>query len=123
MDSFCTLLHIILPEGVLFMKITLEEIRRKAVVNMLDGACFGYADDLVADTETKQVLALLIKGRLKLFGILGREDDVLIPWEKIDTIGKDTILVRAENVTESAGRFSGGGGIIEKILGIFGITR
>lgn len=123
MDSFCTLLHIILPEGVLFMKITLEEIRRKAVVNMLDGACFGYADDLIADTETKQVLALLIKGRLKLFGILGREDDVLIPWEKIDTIGKDTILVRAENVTESAGRFSGGGGIIEKILGIFGITR
>ena len=123
MDSFCTLLHIILPEGVLFMKITLEEIRRKAVVNMLDGACFGYADDLIADTETKQVLALLIKGRLKLFGILGREDDVLIPWEKIDTIGQDTILVRAENVTESAGRFSGGGGIIEKILGIFGITR
>ncbi len=105
------------------MKITLEEIRRKAIVNMLDGACFGYADDLIADTETKQVLALLIKGRLKLFGILGREDDVLIPWEKIDTIGKDTILVRAENVTESAGRFSGGGGIIEKILGIFGITR
>ena len=54
------------------MKITLEEIRRKAVVNTLDGACFGYADDLVADTETKLVLALLIRGRSKLFGILGR---------------------------------------------------
>lgn len=104
------------------MKITLEEIRRKAVVNTLDGACFGYADDLVADTETKLVLALLIRGRPKLFGILGREEDILIPWEKIDTIGKDTILVKTEGTAETAGRFINGG-IVEKIFGIFGITR
>lgn len=104
------------------MKITLEEIRRKAVVNTTDGACFGYADDLVADTETKQVLALLIKGRLKLFGILGREEDVLIPWEKIETIGKDTILVRAAETAERASGFSGAG-LLDKILGLFGIAR
>ena len=105
------------------MKITLEEIRRKAVVNMTDGACFGYADDLVADTETKQVLALLIRGRLKLFGILGREEDVLIPWEKIETIGKDTILVRAEDAARPVGKFSAGGGLLDKILALFGIVR
>ena len=105
------------------MKITLEEIRRKAVVNMLDGACFGYADDLVADTETKQVLALLIRGRLKLFGILGREEDVLIPWEKIETIGKDAILVRAEGTAQTTGKFSAGGGLLNKILGLFGIAQ
>ncbi len=105
------------------MKITLEEIRRKAVVNMPDGACFGYADDLVADTETKQVLALLIKGRLKLFGILGREEDVLIPWEKIETIGKDTILVRAEGAAQTAGKFSGGSALLDKILAVFGVVR
>lgn len=104
------------------MKITLEEIRRKAVVNTTDGACFGYADDLVADTETKQVLALLIKGRLKLFGILGREEDVLIPWEKIETIGKDTILVRVAETAEKASGFSGAG-LLDKILGLFGIAR
>lgn len=105
------------------MKITLEEIRRKAVVNTLDGVCFGYADDLVADTETKLVLALLIRGRPKLFGILGREEDILIPWEKIDTIGKDAILVKTEGTAETTDRFINGGGIVEKFLGIFGITR
>ena len=105
------------------MKITLEEIRRKAVVNMLDGACFGYADDLVADTETKQVLALLIRGRLKLFGILGREEDVLIPWEKIETIGRDTILVRAESTAHNSGKGFFGAGLLDKILAVFGISR
>lgn len=104
------------------MKITLEEIRRKAVININDGACFGYADDLVADTETKQVLALLIKGRLRLFGILGREDDVLIPWEKIDTIGRDTILVRSEITSAQTARKTVGAGIIEKFLSLFGIS-
>ena len=104
------------------MKITLEEIRRKAVININDGVCFGYADDLVADTETKQVLALLIKGRLRLFGILGTEDDVLIPWEKIDTIGRDTILVRSEITSAQTARKTVGAGIIEKFLSLFGIS-
>ena len=82
------------------MKITLEEIRRKAVVNTLDGACFGYADDLVADTETKLVLALQISGRHKLIRI-----------------------VKTEGTAETTDRFINGGGIVEKFLGIFGITR
>ena len=80
------------------MRLTFKEIREKAVVNLLDGSCFGYASDLVLDTETKSVLTLVIKGRLRFFGLFGREEDVFIPWDRIETIGKDTILVKVETV-------------------------
>ncbi|MFR5068812.1 MAG: hypothetical protein ACLTE2_02505 [Eubacteriales bacterium] len=28
-----------------------------------------------------------------MFGLLGRTDDIMIPWENIDVIGDETILV------------------------------
>lgn len=76
------------------MRLTLDDIREKEVINLTDGTCFGLPGDVVIETETKSVLALVIKGRAKLFGLLGREDDIMISWEKIDTIGTDTILVK-----------------------------
>lgn len=105
------------------MKVTLDELRRKAVVNVTDGTCFGYTDDLVADSDTKTVLALVIKGRPKLFGILGREEDVLIPWEKINTIGSDVILVQEIPSNGGMGKSVKEWGIIDRILSIFGISR
>ena len=96
----------------------MQEIRTKAVVNLSDGICFGYADDLGLDTETKQVTTLIIRGRLRFFGLFGREKDVLIPWEQIEIIGQDTILVKAESEqtgTEEKWNF------LEKIEKIFDI--
>ncbi len=78
------------------MRLTLEEIRSKEVVNIIDGSCFGFADDIIIDTETKQVIALIMKGESELFGLLGREEDISVPWECIDTIGKDIILVKTD---------------------------
>ena len=34
--------------------------------------------------------------RNKDFGLLGRRDDCVIPWEQISLIGEDTILVGGE---------------------------
>ena len=38
-------------------------------------------------------LALVISGSDGFFGV-GREDDIIIPWHKIECFGEDTILVR-----------------------------
>ena len=38
----------------------------------------------------------MLYGRLKLFGLLGREEDVAIPWKEIEKIGEDVLLVRTE---------------------------
>ena len=48
--------------------------------------------------------AIVIRGRYRLFGLLGREEDTVIPWEDIQVIGEDTILVRCPAIKKSARR-------------------
>ena len=81
------------------MLFTLEELKEKEIVNLNDGKCFGFADDVLIDCETRKTVALIIYGKLKFFGILGREEDISVSWDKIETIGEDTVLV---NVRESS---------------------
>lgn len=78
------------------MQLTLNDIRSKEVVNLKDGACFGFADDIVLETETKSAIAIVIRGKLRFFGLFGREEDITINWEDIETIGEDTILVKID---------------------------
>ena len=76
------------------MRLGFEEICEKEVINISDGICFGFVGDIIFDIETQEICSLIIKGNKKFFGIFGREEDILIPWKEIETIGKDTILVR-----------------------------
>lgn len=69
------------------------DLRKLEIINLCDGARLGYASDFEFDKEDARILALVITGCNGVFGI-GREDDVVIPWHKIECIGEDTILVR-----------------------------
>lgn len=75
------------------MNCRLVELRNKEVISCDNGCRIGCVDDLEVDTTNAEVKALIIYGRLKLLGILGRRDDCIIPWENIALIGEDTILV------------------------------
>lgn len=66
----------------------------KEVINLYDGARLGYVGDVEIETESGRVTALVIPGRLRLFGLLGREDDIVVPWDSIEKIGEDIILIR-----------------------------
>ena len=70
-----------------------QELRKKEVINADNGCKIGFADDLDIDTKCAKLIALIVYGRPRLFGILGRSDDCYIPWEKIRLIGEDAILV------------------------------
>ncbi|MDP4119905.1 MAG: YlmC/YmxH family sporulation protein [Bacillota bacterium] len=72
------------------------EIRHKEVINKKDGSRLGFVDDVEVDTLTAKVVALVIYGRLRWFGLLGRCDDIIICWDNIELIGEDTILVSFE---------------------------
>ena len=72
------------------------EFRRKEIINVANGLKIGYADDLIMDTETASMEALIIYGRPRFFGLLGRGEDLMIPWEEIEVVGEDTILVKSE---------------------------
>ena len=74
----------------------LSELCEKEIVNMKDGAILGRIGDLEIDSSTACIRAMIVPGRPKCFGLLGREENVVIPWEKIEIIGCDTILVCIE---------------------------
>ncbi len=72
------------------------ELRYKEVINVKTGQRHGYVNDIEFDTETGKISALILPGASKLGGILGREDDLILPWESISRIGEDIIIVDCE---------------------------
>ena len=75
------------------METRIAELRYKEVISLADGSRFGYVGDLELDLSTGRVLALIVPGRRKLFGLLGREPDRIIPWQAVKRFGEDIILV------------------------------
>ena len=75
------------------MECRVSELRYKEIINVSDGSRYGWVGDVEVDLESGQVRALVVPGRLRLFGLLGREEDRVFPWEAVRRFGADTILV------------------------------
>lgn len=73
---------------------TIHQLCEKEIVQLEQGVCLGKADDLTFDPATAQLESLILLGRPRLFGLLGREESLTIPWQEIVTIGTDAVLVR-----------------------------
>jgi YlmC/YmxH family sporulation protein len=71
-------------------------MHNKDVINISDGTRLGCVDDVEIDTCTAHLVAIVVHGRPKCLGLLGREDDIVIGWRNISVIGEDTILVNFE---------------------------
>ena len=76
--------------------VTLYELCGRDVVSIKEGAKIGKPGDLNINENSAEVYELIVYGRLKWFGLLGREDDIHIPWSDIATIGTDVILVNTD---------------------------
>ena len=75
------------------MECRVSELRYKEIINVSDGSRYGWVGDVEVDLDRGQVRALVVPGRLRLFGLLGREEDRVFPWEAVRRFGADTILV------------------------------
>ena len=75
------------------METRIADLKYKEVINVEDGSRYGYVGDVAFNPENGQIRALIVPGRLRLFGLLGREEDVVIPWESVRRFGEDLILV------------------------------
>ncbi|HWS42245.1 MAG TPA: YlmC/YmxH family sporulation protein [Pseudoflavonifractor sp.] len=71
----------------------ISDLRCKEIINVTDGSRYGYMGDAEIDLDTGQVRALVAPGRLRFFGLLGREEDRVFPWESVRRVGEDIILV------------------------------
>lgn len=75
------------------MECRVSELRYKEIINVSDGSRYGWVGDVEVDLDSGQVRALVVPGRLRLFGLLGREEDRVFPWEAVRRFGADTIMV------------------------------
>lgn len=78
------------------MSCRIDELKNRQVVCVKNGCVLGYVSDIELDTEAGRLTALVIYGRPKLFGIMGHEADIVIPWSDISVIGNETILVSTD---------------------------
>ena len=72
------------------------EMRNKEVICIKDGTRLGCVCDVEIDTCSGRLTSIIIYGKPKVFGLFGRENDLVIDWDCIDVIGEDTILVSFE---------------------------
>ena len=88
---------------------TIRELCEKEIVQLEKGICLGRADDLVFDPATARLESLILLGRPRMLGLLGRDESLTIPWQEIEIIGEDAVLVHtalpdtAERTSELTG--------------------
>lgn len=75
------------------MKCRIAELRYKEVIDIVDGSRYGFVGDVEFEVDTGAIKAVIIPGRLRWLGLLGREEDVVFPWSAVKRFGEDIILV------------------------------
>ena len=83
------------------MKCTLAQLRSKEIINIKTGARLGYVDDVEFETETASIKSFIVYGRTHFFGLLGKEDDIIITCDDIEIIGVDTVLISVDDANLS----------------------
>ncbi|MCK9222320.1 MAG: YlmC/YmxH family sporulation protein [Limnochordia bacterium] len=72
-----------------------SEIAGKELIDIAEGRRMGVVHhaDLVIDTQTLEVVAIILPQRRRKFFLFGNDEYVMIPWEGILKIGLDVIIV------------------------------
>ncbi|MCD7770807.1 MAG: YlmC/YmxH family sporulation protein [Oscillospiraceae bacterium] len=78
------------------MKCTLTELKRKELIETKTGTMLGKISDIEIDTDEASIASVIVYGRPRLFGILGRDSDMIIRYSDIDLVGRDTVLISSE---------------------------
>lgn len=78
------------------MNCRIADLRNKQVVCLKNGCVLGFITDVELNTESGSLEAIVIGGKLRVMGILGKEEDIVIPWREIDVIGRETVLVTTD---------------------------
>ena len=74
---------------------TLYDLKCKDVIQFKTGENLGRIDDIRFDEVDARLQAVVLHGRRRLFGLLGRDEDLEIGWQDIKSIGVDVVMVDA----------------------------
>ena len=75
------------------MCIRFADLQCKEVICVNDGRRLGFITDVQIQVPEGNILAVVVPGPCRVFGIAGRHDDFVIPWKCIRRVGPDIVLV------------------------------
>ena len=76
------------------------QLREKEVINVCDGTRLGCPSDFEFNVYHGVITAIIVPRPSGFLG-LSHANDLVIPWDNIECIGKDTILVRIYDEKEN----------------------
>lgn len=77
--------------------ISTDKLKNKEVINIYDGRSLGFVSDIEVDLEKGAIDGIVIPGNRGFMGFFSKgENDTVIKWEKVRTVGDDVILVDVE---------------------------
>jgi len=87
--------------------VKISDLRAREIINMVDGRRLGLIKDIEIDLEEGKITAIILPGAGggRFLGILGKEEEIVVPWDKIRKIGTDVILVEVNNFTDPRHEF------------------
>jgi len=89
------------------MLVKASELRLLDVINVLDGRKLGRICDLDIDFDEGRVKAIIVEGQGRSLLDFGHNDDVEIPWSRVQKIGVDVILVQVKELARDTELDSG----------------
>lgn len=86
----------------------LGELVGKEIVNINDGVRLGVVgeSDLTVDTDTGQILSIMLPRRSGFFNFWVDKQQLVIPWESIRKIGSEVIIVELDQANLNFNRYS-----------------
>ncbi len=69
------------------------ELRQKDVISTKDGRRLGYITDFEIDVTCGKICTIIVSPCQSPFAFAGGREAYRIPWEKIDCIGEDAVLI------------------------------
>lgn len=75
------------------MSTKFTDLHCKEVICVCDGRRLGFISDAKIEIPEGKILAIIVPGPCRFFGLWGRRDDYVIPWGCIRRMGPDIVLV------------------------------
>ncbi len=85
--------------------VRISDLRAREVVNIMDGRRLGLIKDIDIALDMGLILTIILTGAGggRFLGFLGKEEEIVVPWEKIVKIGVDVILVEVSGFADPRG--------------------
>lgn len=81
--------------------VKISDLRMREVINVMNGKRLGLIKDIEIDLEAGRIKSVVLPGNGKMLGLFGKNDDVVVPWQKIKKLGMDVILVELADYADS----------------------